>query len=222
MTESRSSPWAHHDDDGGYRIGDVYILFLETTGQLKSAQKISSTYGNFPYALRDSDYFGSSCVSIGDLDVDGVDDLVVGANGDEGGAVFILFLNSEGKVKSAQNISSTYGNFPYAITTSDAFGGSVASAEDVDGDGVSDLVVGTYWDIDGGTEAGAVYVLFITTEGLVNSAQKISNSYGNLPYSAVEANFFGYSAAFVGDLDGDGVTDLVVRATGDDDSGSGA
>ena len=213
---------ASYDDDGGYRTGAIYILFLETTGQLKSAQKISSTYGDFPYDLRDSDYFGSSCVSIGDLDVDGVDDLVVGANGDEGGAVFILFLNSEGKVKSAQKISSTYGNFPYAITTSDAFGGSVASAEDVDGDGVSDLVVGNYWDIDGGTEAGAVYVLFITTEGLVNSAQKISNSYGNLPFSAVDADFFGYSAAFVGDLDGDGVTDLVVGATGDDDSGSGA
>merc|ERR1712185_73848 len=98
---------------------------------------------------------------------------------------------------------------------------------DLDGDGVSDIAVGALYDDDGGTDCGAVYILFMATDGNVKSAQKISNwgsSHFNQFYSLGASDYFGTSVASMGDLDGDGVIDLVVGAAYDDDvsSDSGA
>ena len=69
---------AKRDDDGGLDRGAVWILFLYADGTVKSHQKISDTQGNFTGTLDDSDLFGESVASLGDLDGDGVGDLAVG------------------------------------------------------------------------------------------------------------------------------------------------
>ncbi len=74
---------AMQDSDGGYVTGAVYILFLETDGLAKSSQKISNWYGNLPYELDTNDALGSAVRDIGDLDGDGVHDLVVGTPSDD-------------------------------------------------------------------------------------------------------------------------------------------
>ena len=151
------------DDDGGFDRGAVWILFLNTDGTVKSHQKINSSEGGFTGTLDDSDRFGVSVASLGDLDGDGVGDLAVGANGDDidRGAVWILFLNTDGTVKSHQKISGTEGGFNGTLDDGDRFGTSVASLGDLGGDGVGDLAVGAYRDDDGGTDRGAVWVLFL-------------------------------------------------------------
>lgn len=65
-----------------------------------------------------------------------------------------------GTVLSHQKISDTQGNFT-GILDNDYFGFSVASLGDLDGDGVTDLAVGARKDDDGGTDRGAVWVLFL-------------------------------------------------------------
>ncbi|MCH7576041.1 MAG: FG-GAP repeat protein [Candidatus Marinimicrobia bacterium] len=82
-----------------------------TDGTVKSFQKISDTDGNFTAMLEDSDYFGVSVATLGDLDGDSVPDLAVGAyfdddGGNNRGAVYILFMNVDGTVKSHQKISA--------------------------------------------------------------------------------------------------------------------
>ena len=66
-----------------------------------------------------------------------------------------------GTVLSHQKISDTQGGFTGILDNYDHFGSSVASLGDLDGDGVGDLAVGAFGDDDGGTNRGAVWVLFL-------------------------------------------------------------
>ena len=216
---------ACEDDDGGVNRGAVWVLFLDPDGTVKSHQKISDTEGGFTGTLVDYDAFGYSVASLGDLDGDGVGDLAVGAfydddGGLDRGAVWVLFLNTDGTVKSHQKISATEGGFTGILDDGDRFGASVASLPDLDGDRVGDLAVGAFYDGDGGDRRGAVWVLFLNTDGTVKSHQKISDTEGGFTGILDNEDRFGGSVGSLGDLDGDGVGDLGVGADSDDDGGS--
>jgi hypothetical protein len=194
-------------------------------GEVLSHQKISDTEGGFTGVLDDWDYFGTSTASLGDLDGDGVVDLAVGAyadddGGDYRGAVWVLFLNSDGTVKSHQKISDTEGGFTGTLDYGDGFGTSIAPLGDLDGDGVTDLAVGAYFDDDGGSNHGAVWILFLNSDGTVKSHQKISDTQGGFTGVLDDQDHFGFTATSLGDLDGDGVVDLAVGTVFDDDGGS--
>ncbi len=126
--------------------------------------KISDTAGGFNGVLDNSDFFGVGVAGPGDLDGDGVPDLAVGAHADDDGgadrgAVWVLFMNSNGTVRAEQKISDTAGGFNGVLDNEDHFGVSVASLGDVDGDCFPDLAVGASDDDDGGMDRGAVWVL---------------------------------------------------------------
>ncbi|MBW8060771.1 MAG: hypothetical protein FVQ78_10770, partial [Solirubrobacterales bacterium] len=216
---------AFRDNDGGFDRGAVWILFLNSNGTVKLSQKISDTQGNFTGILDDSDLFGRSVASLGDLDGDGIRDIVVNAardddGGTDRGAIWILFLNSNGTVKSQQKISGTQGNFSGILDNSDYFGYEVTSLGDLNGDGINDIAVGTTGDDDGGTDRGAVWILYLNTNGTVKSYLKISSTQGNFSGVLDNSDHFGISAASLGDLNGDGRTDIAIGARLDDDGGT--
>jgi len=139
-----------------------------------SLQKISDTQGNFTGQLHGSDYFGRSVAGIGDLNENGVPDIVVGAIGDnfggtDRGVVYVLFLNTDGSVKSHQKISDTQGRFTGQLDNGDQFGISVGRIGDLNGDGVPDIVVGAYLGDDGGADRGAVWILNFPACTIVHS-----------------------------------------------------
>jgi len=230
---------ASFDSDGGFARGAVWILSLNSDGTVFSEQKISDTQGNFMGDLFNADLFGGSVASIGDLDGDGVQDLVVGAAfaGSGGccdkGAVWILFLNSDGTVKSHQEIAQDTGNFTGVLAGRGVFGGSVEGLGDLDGDGVEDIAVGNGGDNDGGVGVcvtaspfpncfrGAVWILFLNTDGTVKSHQKISDTQGNFMGILDNGDSIGTDVTNIGDLDGDGVVDIAIGASSDDDGGNG-
>jgi len=102
------------------------------------------------------------------------------------------------------------------------FGSSVANLGDLDGDGVIDLAVGADQDENGEASEGALYILFMHTNGSVNTSVKISDGLEGFNPSALNASdFFGSSVANLGDLDGDGIIDLAVGARFDENSEAG-
>ena len=71
---------------------------------------------------------------------------------------------------------------------------------------VVELAVGSY-DDDGGTNAGAVHIIFLNSNGTVGNMTKISNSHGGLSsfYTLGLYDCFGSSLAAIGDLNSDGI-----------------
>ena len=166
--------------------------------------------------------FGAAVASIGDLDGDGVTDLAVGDPGDVSGspggfgeyrgAVYVLFMHPNGTVRTSQKIANDLGGGPPLLDRS-RFGKSVAAIGDLNGDGTTDLAVGAY-RLNSQDFAGGVYVLFMNADGTVKSRQAISSGIGGGPILG-NNDRFGRSVTSLGDIDGDGVNDIAVGATGD-------
>lgn len=114
----------------------------------------------------------------------------------------------DGFVKIEENSGGFFAN----LDPGDRFSRDHDVIGDVNGDGVLDLVVGARSDDDGGTDAGAVYILFMNHNGTVQSNQKISMLEGNFTEILNAGNFFGYGVAGIGDYDGDFIPDIAVSA----------
>ncbi len=194
-------------------------------GEVILDRRISQTDGGFTGQLDDLDLFGQSVASLGDLDGDGVGDIAVGAMRDDDGgpnrgAVWILFLNANGTVKSTAKVSDTAGGFTGVLDDNDEFGSSVANLGDLNNDGVVDLAVGAAKDDDGGTDRGAVWVLFLNAAGGVQFHNKISATTPLLSGLLDDVDLFGFSVCALGDFNGDNIEDLAVGAVLDDDGGT--
>ena len=212
------------DDDGGPDHGAVWVLFLRADGSVKSSVKISDLSGGFGGTLKDGNGFGRAVARLGDLDLDGTTEIVVGApetpdGGTARGAVWVLFLQPDGTVKQWQRISDIAGLFTGALSNEDRFGASVAGMGDLDGDGVLDLAVGAPGDDDGFAENGAAWILFLQPGGKVAHSSKLSATSGGFDGQLFGGALFGQGLAALADADGDGRSELAVGAIGDFDGG---
>jgi len=209
------------DDAGGSNRGAVHVLFMDEDGAVKSAVEINDSTTNGP-TLGNGYWYGWSVENIGDLDGDGVNDLAVGAtlDSDEGnkkGAVHISFLNTNGSVKSTVEINDDTVNGP-VLSNDDRFGASLVNMGDLDGDGVNELAVGAVRHDETGNNRGTLHLMFMNTDGTVKSTVEINDSTTNGP-TLDDGDRFGIGVDSMGDLDGNGIIDLVVGAHLDDEGG---
>lgn len=142
------------------------------------------------------DRFGRDHDRAGDINGDGIIDLVIGARSDDdgatdAGAVYILFMNADGSVASNQKISMLSGNFSEPLIAGSFFGYGVAGIGDYDGDNIPDIAASA----PGGV-VPIVYVLHLNANGTVKSMVSSPNIVAQ-----------GLSA--IGDLNQDGRIDLV-------------
>ena len=207
-----------HLEGTGY-TGAVHIIFMQTDGTCLSHQRITPETGGLTFVSGAYDYFGHSGTSMGDLNGDNNTDIAVGCLGCDSstttspGAVFMIFLHTDGTGLSHQKISVSTGGFTGALDYQDYFGQSVGQMGDLNEDGNIDILVGVIYDDDGGGNNGAIYIIFLQSDGTCLSHLKISetsDAAGELTSEFIDYESFGWSVAGIGDLNGDGILDFVV------------
>ncbi len=159
------------------------------------------------------DDFGAALASL-DLDGDGVPELLVGAPGEDSlansaGATYLFQGPVIDGLTGADADVKIRGE-----ATSDYSGQAVAALGDLDGDGFPDLGIGAPSEDGGGSNAGAVYVLY--GDGLVSSTPlslRLDGADAKLMGDQQSAKA-GTSLTGAGDLDGDGQDDLIIGAPG--------
>jgi hypothetical protein len=214
-------------DDGGTDRGEIWVTFLDTEGKVVQKQRIADSGGGFDGKLNDDDRFGSALADIGDVNGDGIRDLAVGApNADDGGnnagAVWILMMGTDGRVVSRQKIAESAGGFDANLSAGDQFGASVAGIGDLDNDGIPDLAVGAPGGDDGGADRGEIWIVFLDADGRARQRQRIADSGGGFGGKLSDDDRFGSAVTNIGDVNGDGITDLAAGAPNDDEGASNA
>jgi hypothetical protein len=151
------------------------------------------------------DHFGAAVSGAGDLDGDGIPDVLVGVPGADVGSL------DAGQVQILSGADGALLDTIDGAVAGDAFGTDLDELGDVDGDGVSDFAVSAPFSDAGGLDSGAV-VLFSGADRTV-----IRVHAGQAPNDR-----FGASLAAVADANGDGVGDLLVGAPLNDEAGNKA
>lgn len=139
--------------------------------------------------------YGEALRSAGDVDADGIEDLIVGSKAVFGYAVVVSGANGQ----TLHSFASSTG--------SDGFGTAVAGLGDLDGDGAGELCVGA--PLAGTGAAGAAYVYDGASGALLTTLNGGSAD-----------DHFGWAVAGIGDVDLDLVPDLAVGAIDDDNQGA--
>jgi len=141
--------------------------------------------------------FATSIAGPGDLNLDGTPDVVVGATPSpqwRRGNAF-PFSGASGAILS----------FSPGMAPTNGFGIAVAAAGDINSDGRPDFAIGANSHSSGGLNAGAVFIMSVPPVGVVNLVLRSS-------IATNPGDLFGSVLASVGDLDGDGFSDLAVSA----------
>jgi Ca2+-binding RTX toxin-like protein len=222
---------AAYADPNGSDSGASYVVFGAAVGFAANLE-LSSLNGSNGFQINGEaayDLFGVSVASAGDVNGDGFDDLIIGAqfadpNGSFSGASYVVFGTGGGFAANLE-LSSLNGSNGFQINGEAAYdvsGFSVASAGDVNGDGFDDLIIGAAYADPNGSDSGASYVVFGAAVGFAANLElsSLNGSNGFQINGEASDDNSGGSVASAGDVNGDGFDDLIIGAADADPNGS--
>jgi len=145
--------------------------------------------------------FGSALSSIGDLNGDGFDDVIVGACREDSTGRVYLFLGSE------KGLSPLHAQILKGEQSNAWFGWDAVGVGDINKDGYPDIVVSApYYSSDTFSRRGAVYAYYGNGEGFDKEGQYI-----NVPEDLI-SGYFGWNLDSSGDVNADGYNDFLALA----------
>ena len=219
------------DTDDNVNAGQSYIVFGSTSGFAPSLD-LSALDGSNGFALNgsnDNDLTGYSVSGAGDINGDGIDDVIIGGGypGDprtnRAGEAYVVFGSSTGFADTL-DLSALNGANGFLINgviiddgldVGDSVGFAVSAAGDVNRDGIDDLVIGTrFASPNGDSAAGESYVVFGSTAGFDASLDlsALDGSTG-IVFNGINADDnAGFPVSGAGDVNGDGLADLIIGA----------
>jgi FG-GAP repeat/Tryptophan-rich Synechocystis species C-terminal domain len=212
------------------QFGQSYVVFgsRSTFGSSINLSDLNGTNGFKINGIIAQDYSGRSVSSAGDINGDGIDDLIIGAWASPGGVRFgqsYIVFGSRSGFSSSFNLSTLNGTNGFkinGITAGDYSGRSLSSAGDINGDGIDDLIIGsTGADSNGYSNSGQSYVVFGSRSGFSASLNLSELNGGNgFKINGIAAgDNSGRSLSSAGDINGDGIDDLIIGSTGADSNG---
>ncbi|NKI34839.1 DUF11 domain-containing protein, partial [Wenzhouxiangella sp. XN79A] len=220
---------ANGADPNGSSSGRSYVVF--GSGTVTNPVELSSLDGSNGVVLNGEaagDNAGYSVSAAGDINGDGIDDLIIGAdsadpNGISSGRSYVVFGDDAG-LPTPFNLSTLNGLIGVVLNgeaARDSAGFSVSAAGDVNGDGIGDLIIGAPDAETDGIGSGRAYVVFGSGTGLASPVElsSLNGSNGVVFIGEAEADFAGRSVSAAGDINGDGIGDLIIGADGADSSG---
>jgi hypothetical protein len=216
-------------DAGGSRSGNTYVVFGSTKGFGAELQLSDLDGANGFRVIGEAIEDRSGCdVASGDINGDGIADLIIGANGADAngassGAAYVVFGRDTGFAANL-HLSSLNGANGFQISgeaAGDQAGDSVALAGDLNADGFDDIIIGARFADPHGSASGAAYVVFGHGGGFSASLDlgDLDGSNGFKMSGNAENDWFGRSVASAGDVNGDGYDDLIVGASLEDANG---
>ena len=210
---------------------DVQVLLPHTPTPVPPINLSAVAGGSGGFAIRGQsagDYSGRVLASAGDVNGDGLDDLIVGADDADpvgrsnAGRSYVVFGRSTGTLVDLSAVAGGSGGFVInGQCSADNSGVSVSAAGDLNGDGLADLIVGADAADPGarGT-AGRAYVVYGRSASGAVSLSDVAAGVGGFAINGrCVGDGAGVSVSSAGDVNGDGIVDLVVGASGMDVSG---
>jgi len=205
--------------------GASFVVFGSDQG-LSNPLDLADLDGNNGFAIygaAELDFSGISVNDAGDFNSDGFDDVIIGArdadpNGADSGASYVVFGTDQGLANplNLSGLNSSNGQVINGVNAGDYSGSSVNSAGDINGDGISDVIIGAPEASPNGSYSGTSYVVFGANAGL-SSPLNLSTLDGNNGFAinGIDANdTSGNSVSGAGDINADGIDDFVIGAKG--------
>ncbi len=195
-TESEDSNYVREDEEEyGLSVGVVWLVLGPVSGERWLGEADATLLGEDA-----GDGAGHQAGHIGDMDGDGLPDLLASAHancegGFQAGAVYVVHSPVTGTMSLADADLKVVG-----AGRKDALGGTISDGGDVNGDGSPDLLAGAY----GPGEIGTAWLV-------------LGPATGHLDVNEADASFSGEadgdshvgSSSMAGDVDGDGFDDLL-------------
>lgn len=220
---------AYGADSNGSHSGSSYVVFGKLSGfnATMSLTDLDGSNGFRMNGVSRNDYSGKAVSNAGDVNGDGLDDLIVGAyradpNGSYSGSSYVVFGKSSGfnATMSLGELAGSNGFRIDGVSEQDQSGRSVSSAGDVNGDGFDDVIVGAFNADPNEVYTGSSYVIFGKSSNFESriDLSKLNGSNG-FRLDGSEYDFLGDSVSSAGDINGDGLDDLILSASQADPNG---
>ncbi|MEH1993420.1 beta strand repeat-containing protein [Nostoc sp.] len=225
--------------NGKSQAGQSYVVFGRRnvgSGGILNLSDLNGTNGFIINGIAAGDFSGSSVSNAGDINNDGIDDLIIGARGasanggsnSDAGQSYVVFGGTNfgsGGTLNLSDLNGTNGFFINGIAAFDGLGTSVSNAGDINNDGIDDLIIGAQYASPNGSnsDVGQSYVVFGGTNfgsgGTLNLSD-LNGTNGFIINGIAAGDFSGSSVSNAGDINNDGIDDLIIGARGASPNGS--
>jgi hypothetical protein len=220
----------------GDTSGASFVVFGRSgAGAFPATLALGTLNGTTGFRLDGAAAFDASGVAVsgaGDVNGDGVDDLLIGArraapgSGSNAGSTYVVFGRTAAFAPTL-NLGTLGGTTGFRIdgaAVDDTSALAVAAAGDVNGDGRDDLIIGAAGaDPGGASAAGSSYVLYGRSSPAFPAVLGLGSLDGNTGFridGALAGDGSGNAVAAAGDINGDGIGDLLVGASLADPNGT--